>query len=221
MNRIPRPRATYANVVATLALVLALGGTSYAAATLPRNSVDTPQLKNDAVTSAKIRAGGVGTTDLSAAARRLAASGPVSPSVVSGALHDVAASGPFGTNWRRAPLFETVAYNETNLATAITIAPNRPLVARSLAVRIDNDVPAGAVVKVDLIATPSLGNETAAISCTITGTDAPNQTACVSSGSGPVPAGSYLYILSTVSGGTSAENNPGSIRWGLTLEEKR
>jgi hypothetical protein len=47
-------RLSYANVVATLALFVALGGVSYAALTLPRNSVGTPQLRNRAVTLPKI-----------------------------------------------------------------------------------------------------------------------------------------------------------------------
>ena len=46
---------SYANVTATLALVLALGGTSYAAAKLAPNSVGTAQIKNNAVTTAKVK----------------------------------------------------------------------------------------------------------------------------------------------------------------------
>jgi hypothetical protein len=46
---------SYANVTATLALVIALGGTSYAAVTLGRNSVGNVQLKPSAVTSAKVK----------------------------------------------------------------------------------------------------------------------------------------------------------------------
>lgn len=41
-------------VVAVVALFVALGGTAYAAASLPRNSVGTAQLKNAAVTKEKI-----------------------------------------------------------------------------------------------------------------------------------------------------------------------
>jgi hypothetical protein len=55
----PSPSRTYANVTSTLALFLALGGVSWAAATLPRNSVGTKQLKRSAVTSAKLRGGAV------------------------------------------------------------------------------------------------------------------------------------------------------------------
>ena len=44
---------TYANVMATVALFVALGGGAYAATALPSNSVGTKQLKNRAVTPAK------------------------------------------------------------------------------------------------------------------------------------------------------------------------
>jgi len=49
----------YANVTATLALIVALGGTSYAAIVLPANSVGSKQLKKRAVTSSKLRANAV------------------------------------------------------------------------------------------------------------------------------------------------------------------
>ena len=48
-------------VVSILALIVALGGTSYAAVTRPHNSVGTKQLKNGAVTGAKIKSGAVTT----------------------------------------------------------------------------------------------------------------------------------------------------------------
>ncbi len=50
---------TYANVIATLALFLALGGAGYAATQLAKNSVGSPQLKKNAVTAAKIKNGAV------------------------------------------------------------------------------------------------------------------------------------------------------------------
>jgi hypothetical protein len=50
-----RPKFTFANVVATLALFIALGGASYAALKLPKNSVGAKQLKKNAVTEAKIK----------------------------------------------------------------------------------------------------------------------------------------------------------------------
>jgi hypothetical protein len=54
-----RTRLTYANVIATLALFLALGGGAYAATRLPKNSVGSKQLKKDSVTAAKIKNGTV------------------------------------------------------------------------------------------------------------------------------------------------------------------
>jgi hypothetical protein len=46
---------TYANVIGSLALFIALGGASYAAVALPSNSVGTKQLKKTAVTASKIK----------------------------------------------------------------------------------------------------------------------------------------------------------------------
>src|ERR1700759_4249335 len=53
MRRIPSA-FTYANVVATLALFIALGGASYAAVKLPANSVGSAQLRKNAVSSSKV-----------------------------------------------------------------------------------------------------------------------------------------------------------------------
>ena len=50
-----RTRLTFANVVSCLALFIALGGASYAAIKLPKNSVGTKQLRKNAVTKAKIK----------------------------------------------------------------------------------------------------------------------------------------------------------------------
>ncbi|MGH2959694.1 MAG: hypothetical protein ACRDKE_08815 [Solirubrobacterales bacterium] len=54
MRRI-RSKITYANVVATLALFIALGGVSYAAVKLPANSVGEKQIKKNAVVGKKIK----------------------------------------------------------------------------------------------------------------------------------------------------------------------
>jgi len=52
--RFPRPQLSYANVIATIALFVALGGAAVAAG-LPKNSVGANQLKRNAVTSAKLK----------------------------------------------------------------------------------------------------------------------------------------------------------------------
>jgi len=53
ISRTPR----YADVVATTALFLALGGGAYAASTLPANSVGPNQIKNNAVSSKEVKDG--------------------------------------------------------------------------------------------------------------------------------------------------------------------
>lgn len=50
-----RDRLSYANVMATIAVFLALGGGAYAAFKLPKNSVGTQQLRKNAVTSSKVK----------------------------------------------------------------------------------------------------------------------------------------------------------------------
>jgi hypothetical protein len=52
--RFPRPKLSYANVIATIALFVALGGAAVAAG-LPKNSVGANQLKRNAVTTAKLK----------------------------------------------------------------------------------------------------------------------------------------------------------------------
>ena len=53
MHRISRPSP--ALIVAIIALIVSMGGTGYAAFTLPRNSVGTKQLRKGAVTAAKVK----------------------------------------------------------------------------------------------------------------------------------------------------------------------
>jgi hypothetical protein len=79
-----RARLSFANVTSTLALFLALGGTSYAAATLPFNSVGKGQIKSNAVGKSEIAANSVGTSELrnSGVAAADIKSGAVGPSEV-------------------------------------------------------------------------------------------------------------------------------------------
>ena len=58
-----RPRITYANVMATLAMFIALGGGAYAV-TVPRNSVGSAQLKKNAVNARAVRDRSLGAAEL-------------------------------------------------------------------------------------------------------------------------------------------------------------
>jgi hypothetical protein len=91
-----REKLTYANVMATAAVFIALGGTSYAVVSLPRNSVGRAQIRQHAVgaqelapkavTSRTIRDKSVALRDISTSARRalVGAVGPAGPKGDSG-----------------------------------------------------------------------------------------------------------------------------------------
>jgi hypothetical protein len=65
LNQI-RKRLTYANVMSSIAVFLVLGGAAFAAVKLPKNSVGTKQLKNNAVISSKVKDGSLTGADLNA-----------------------------------------------------------------------------------------------------------------------------------------------------------
>jgi hypothetical protein len=105
MQRI-RTKLTYANLMATIAVFIALGGASYAAIRLPRNSVGTKQLKKGAVTPAKFSAA----TKAALAGR----AGPAGP------------TGPRGEAGPRGPSNAYYASNNDQALHAKTISLNVP-----------------------------------------------------------------------------------------------
>ena len=115
-----RSKLSFANVISCLALFIALGGTGYAAITLPRNSVGSAQLrsksvgtsemKSNAVTSRTIKRGSIQTSDMSATARASlrGQAGPAGP------------AGPPGTTFRAAvPTGGSVAAGNATRATHV------------------------------------------------------------------------------------------------------
>ncbi len=77
-----RSKLTYANVTATLALFIALGGTSaWAATQLARNSVGSAQIRSKAVGNSELRSRAVSMSKLSRSARSAlrGAQGPAGP----------------------------------------------------------------------------------------------------------------------------------------------
>jgi hypothetical protein len=91
-------RPSPAMVVASLALLVALGGTGVAAvnALVPKNSVGTAQLKNGAVTAAKVKAGSLLASNFKAGQLTGGAAGPAGPAGPSGATGPAGAAGPAG-----------------------------------------------------------------------------------------------------------------------------
>lgn len=62
-----RKRLTYANVMSSVAVFIALGGSAYAATQLKKNSVGTKQLKKNAVVGAKVKDGSLSAVDIGGA----------------------------------------------------------------------------------------------------------------------------------------------------------
>ena len=63
MSRL-RSHVSYANAMATIAVFIALGGTSYAVTQLPRNSVGAKQIRSGGVGASEIHTGAVRSTDI-------------------------------------------------------------------------------------------------------------------------------------------------------------
>ena len=108
--RLPRP--TYANVMSTVAVFIALGGTSYAVTKLPKGAVGERELKRNAVTGDKVKDGSLSAADLagglasgSGARGPRGAEGPAGPAGPAGANgRDLAAAEawkplPLAKNW--------------------------------------------------------------------------------------------------------------------------
>jgi hypothetical protein len=119
-----RPALSYANVMSSVAVFIALGGTSYAVA---RDSVGTVQLKNNAVTSGKVR-------------NRSLTAKDIAPGVLAGGRRGPrGATGPTGAAGARGP---SDAYVDSGTITKpLSTAANVPTNVAQLA-----NLPAGSYV---------------------------------------------------------------------------
>lgn len=109
MFRRLRPHLSYANVVASLALFIALGGASYAAFRLPPDSVGTAQIKNHAVSLIKLGRAATG-----ALRGRTGRQGPGGP------------RGPAGPKGPQGPPGTTRAFGEVSANGTITQSRGNP-----------------------------------------------------------------------------------------------
>ena len=99
-------RLTYANVMASLAMFIALGGSSYAAVKLSKNSVKSPHIKNgqvknadlggNAVTTNKVKDGTLLSTDFKPGQLVAGAPGPAGAAGAKGDKGDTGAKGDPG-----------------------------------------------------------------------------------------------------------------------------
>ena len=92
-------------VVACIALAVALGGVSYAATVLPRNSVGTLQLKANSVNSSKVINGSLLRADFKAGQIPAGPAGPPGPAGAAGAAGPAGPAGPAGAKGDSAAKF--------------------------------------------------------------------------------------------------------------------
>jgi len=127
MRRLFRHRPSPSMIVSVVALIVALGGTSYAALSLPKNSVGTKQLKKNAVTGAKVKNSSLTGSDIknhsltgSDLAKGAIPAGPQGPAGPAGPKGDTGAKGDTGDT-------PTKVYKRTaNAGDTITIATYGP-----------------------------------------------------------------------------------------------
>ena len=99
-----RQQATFANVISSAALFIALGGTSYAL-TLPRNSVGSQQIRSGGVRPSEIRSGAVRSSEVknrSLGVRDLSVPARASLRGQSGPPGPAGPAGPSGVTYRAA-----------------------------------------------------------------------------------------------------------------------
>ncbi len=89
-------RVSFANVTSVLALFIALGGSSYAALSLPRNSIGARELKPSAVTSKKVKDRSLRAADFARGQLPSKGGGPAGPPGAPGAQGARGPAGPAG-----------------------------------------------------------------------------------------------------------------------------
>jgi hypothetical protein len=98
-----RGKLSYANVIATLALFVALGGSSYAAVQLSRGDVKTKHLARGSVTSAKVKNRSLVGRDFKRGLLRAGPAGPQGPQGSAGPQGPRGVAGPRGIQGEPGP----------------------------------------------------------------------------------------------------------------------
>jgi hypothetical protein len=101
--RVRRGAPAPSTVVAGIALIVALGGTGYAATVLPAGSVGTAQLKTGAVVSSKVKDHSLRARDLAPGVLRVGPAGPAGTQGVPGPTGAIGPAGPAGPLGPRGP----------------------------------------------------------------------------------------------------------------------
>lgn len=101
--RVRPTRPSPALVVAVVALIVAMGGTGYAAVKLPRNSVGSTQLRTNAVTSSKVKDGSLAARDFATGQLPAGPQGQQGVQGPAGAAGTKGEKGDPGTNGQQGP----------------------------------------------------------------------------------------------------------------------
>jgi Collagen triple helix repeat (20 copies) len=153
-----RRHLTYANVAATLALFLALGGAAYAATQLPKNSVGTNQLRKEAVTAAKI-----------AKKTRKQLQGNRGPAGPQGPQGKTGKQGAKGATGARGAQGNTGAPGADGTGPALeVVTASKPIEAVGSTVVSQNLAPGAYVVTADVVVESAV---TTAVTCTLNGSN--------------------------------------------------
>lgn len=228
-----RIHLSYANVMATVAVFLALGGGAYAAAQLPENSVGSKQIKKGAVTPKKlakstkryIKRTGKGKTGaqgpqgiqgIQGVKGDPGKDGATGSALLTGHATGIPSAGPGVGVFRRASPsgLSTVNTGSTPVA---NLSPNRPLTINDVAVRIPADLPDTTSVDWELYVGQSVSEITPLIACTINGTAGTNDTSCTAPGPVTLPAATLMWVRIVTHGG-SGTANPVDMAWGMSLQ---
>lgn len=146
-----RARLSYANVMASVAVFLALGGVSYAAVALPQDSVGRQQLRDTAVTNSKLAQGSVDTRQLrrgSVGPSKLASGGVKKRTLspwIRGQLSRRAAQGPPGPKGDTGPRGPGAAAVRYSAPASATPNPQSALDLNGLSIRVSCDDSGGTV----------------------------------------------------------------------------
>jgi hypothetical protein len=106
MERFRSRRPSPALVISIIALVVAMGGTGYAALKLPKNSVGSKQIRKNAVTSSKVKNHSLLAGDFKAGQLPAGAQGPQG---IQGAPGEIGPQGPKGDKGDQGPAGPTAA----------------------------------------------------------------------------------------------------------------
>jgi hypothetical protein len=202
-----RPRLSYANVVATMALFVALGGSSYAAVQLSKGQVKKKHLAKNAVVSKKVKDGSLLAQDFMAGQLPAGPKGDTGPQ---GPKGDHGPKGDTGTNGSPAASAFTGSFSPeygggygpaSGIGSGTSteylvqqVSPAVPIIARDLFARHIYD--AGAAGSIRGFTLRVNGVDTA-LTCTLT---RPEQSCQNTSAAVTIPAGSLLSIRTSQSG---------------------